>query len=199
MLDRDRPEAAAKRGASLITRLGAVSRAGSRPPRLAQMRRHHASSALESRPSGESRLQPRHLIRTEQFTNAPAASQRNRYVLLRKRFIYLFHGAFRDYVAELAISFKLHLVEELIAGWLVREVPVSSFVAHQLESQSIEQRCRQVDQGTFRFIGIFNFCDCKGIFRNLGAKWIRYFYRGHKRPEATLFVKLNLHREIGPD
>src|SRR4051794_22972568 len=56
MLDRDRPGAAAKRGASLVTRLGAVSRAGSRPPRLAQMRRHHALSALGSRLPGESRI-----------------------------------------------------------------------------------------------------------------------------------------------
>jgi hypothetical protein len=48
MLDRDRPKAAAKRGASLITRLGAVPRGGWCPPRLAQMRWNHALSAWEA-------------------------------------------------------------------------------------------------------------------------------------------------------
>ena len=48
MLDRDRPKAAAKRGASLITRLYASEAAGRRPPRLAQMRRNDAAWPSEA-------------------------------------------------------------------------------------------------------------------------------------------------------
>ena len=56
MLDRDRLLAVAKRGANLITRLGAVSSAGSCPTKACPDKSEHALSALGSRSSGESRL-----------------------------------------------------------------------------------------------------------------------------------------------
>ena len=59
MIDREPPNAARSCGPSLMMRLNASEAAGWRPPRLAQMRRNDASSALGSRPPGEFRYKPR--------------------------------------------------------------------------------------------------------------------------------------------
>jgi hypothetical protein len=56
IIDRERPNAARSRGASLMARIDAVSGASLNPHRLAQMRRNDASSVRGSRPSGESQL-----------------------------------------------------------------------------------------------------------------------------------------------
>ena len=56
MIDRDRPNAAQKAGASLMTRVDAAEGAGSSPRRLAESGGTAALSALGSRSSGESQL-----------------------------------------------------------------------------------------------------------------------------------------------